>query len=292
MKSTSNTSKVYFTPNITKENLVEIYKKLGRELQGKVAVKIHSGEHDKGYIIQPEFMKPLVDYVKGTIVECNTAYDGRRNTSEAHWKLIKDHGFTDIANVDLLDENGEIELPIPNGLKIKKNFVGKNLEKYDSILMLSHFKGHQMGGFGGALKNTSIGLGSSHGKAYIHGAGIVENIWTCKQEDFLESMADAVKSIMDYRKDKIVFINVMKDMSIDCDCNNKPTPPAFGDIGILASLDPVALDQACVDKIYSYPEKEKTESFRKRMEEKKAIHILEAAETLGIGSRKYELITF
>lgn len=292
MQSTSNkVSKVYFTPNITPENLIKLYDAMGRQLPGRVAVKVTSSEHDKGYNIQPQFMKPLVDYVKGTIVECNTAYEGRRNTTEAHWKLMKEHGFTSIAKVDIMDEYGDLELPVPDGLKIKRNYVGKNLANYDSILVLSHYKGHGMAGMGGALKNTSIGIGSSYGKKYIHGVGVPEHMWNSKQDDFLESMADAVKAVMDFRKDKMVFINVMKDMSVDCDCDSNPTEPTMEDMGMLSSLDPVALDQACVDKIYNYPDKEKTKTLRARMEKLNAIHILEAGEQLGIGSRKYELIT-
>lgn len=289
-KSQNKVSKVFFTPTLKKEKLVELYKLLNKKLPGKVAVKIHSGEHDKGYIIQPEFMQPLIEYVDGTIVECNTAYEGRRNKSEAHWKVLKQHGFTGIAKVDLMDELGEMEIPVPTGLKIKKNYVGKNLANYDSVLVLSHFKGHAMGGFGGAMKNVAIGMASSFGKSYIHGAGIIEHLWTCPQDDFLESMADAVKSVYDYTKGNMVFINVMKDMSIDCDCASNPTPPAVENMGIMASCDPVAVDQACVDKIYNYPDKEKTRTLRERMEAKHAVHILEAGEKLGIGSRKYELI--
>ena len=286
---TSSKSKVYFTSKITKENLIKLYDILGRKLPGKVAVKVHSGEHDKGYIIQPEFMKLLVDHVKGTIVECNAAYPGQRDTSEKHWKVIEKHGLNKVAKVDIMDEDGELEIPVPDGLQIKKNFVGKNLANYDSILVLSHFKGHQMGGFGGAMKNTSIGIASAHGKKYIHGAGDLNHVWDCEQDKFLEAMADAVKSVMDYRKDKMVFINVMKDMSIDCDCNDNPKAPELSDIGMLSSLDPVALDQACVDLVYKSPDKGKA-SLIKRMEDLHAIHILESGEKLKIGTRNYELI--
>lgn len=288
-KIPAKSAKVYFTETITPEKMVDMYKALERELRGRVAVKVHSGEPGGHNFIQPEFMKPLVDYVKGTIVECNTAYQGRRNTTEKHWEAIKEHGFTKIAKVDIMDADGEMELPIPNGKQIKVNYVGSHLANYDSILVLSHFKGHQMGGFGGALKNMSIGIASSHGKAYIHGAGHPEQMWTCEQDKFLEAMADADKSIMEYRKGKLAFINVMKNMSIDCDCNSNPKAPEIADIGILASLDPVALDQACVDLIYASEDKGKA-SLIKRIEEKRGIHIVEAAEELGVGVRKYELV--
>ena len=214
---------------------------------------------------------------------------GKRKESKDHWELIKRHGFPDVGKFDLMDEEGEIELPVPTGKQIKTNFVGKNLANYDGIIVLSHFKGHMMGGFGGAMKNTSIGIASGHGKLYIHGAGDQKVGFECEQDKFLEAMADAVKSVMDYKKDKIVFINVMKDMSIDCDCDSNPHPPELKDIGMLASLDPVALDQACVDLIYKSNDKGKA-SLIKRMEEKHAIHILETGEELGIGSRKYDLI--
>ncbi len=284
-----DTSIVYFTPDITSQNLVGIYKTLGKELPGKVAVKLHSGEPGGHNFLQPEFVKDLVDYVNGTIVECNTAYEGRRNTTEEHLKAIKEHGFDKIAEVDIMDSEGQIELPVPSGKQIKINYVGSHLKNYDSMLVLSHFKGHQMGGFGGALKNLSIGVASSYGKAYIHGAGEPEKIWTCEQDKFLEAMADADKSVMDYFNGKITFINVMNNMSIDCDCNNNPAKPEIGDIGILASDDPVALDQACVDLVYRSDDKGKA-SLIKRIEEKHGIHTVEAAADLGVGSRKYKLI--
>ena len=282
-------SKVYFTKNITSENLVEMYKKLGIELKGNVAVKVHSGEPGGNNFLKPEFMKQLVEHVNGTIVECNTAYEGRRNTTEKHIKAIEEHGFTKIAKVDIMDSEGDMELPIKNGKHLTINYVGKHLANYDSILVLSHFKGHQMGGFGGALKNTSIGIASSYGKAVIHGAGDPKEIWTADQDSFLESMAEAAGSIMEYRKDKMAFINVMCNLSIDCDCNSCPHEPEMKDIGILASLDPVALDKACVDLVYNSKDSGKA-SLIKRMEEKHGIHIIEEAERLGIGTSDYELI--
>lgn len=282
-------SKVYFTKNITSENLVNIYKKLEIGLDGNVAVKVHSGEPGGNNFLKPEFMKELVDYVNGTIVECNTAYEGRRNTTERHIKTMEEHGFTKIAKVDIMDADGDIKLPVKNGKHLTVNYVGSHLANYDSILVLSHFKGHQMGGFGGALKNTSIGIASSYGKKVIHGAGDPEVLWDAKQDDFLESMAEAAGSVIDYRKDKMVFINVMCNLSIDCDCNSCPSKPEMKDIGILASLDPVALDKACVDLVYNSDDAKK-ESLIRRIEELHGIHIIEEAERLGIGTSEYELI--
>lgn len=281
--------KVYFTKNIVPENLIKLYEKLGRKLEGKVGVKIHSGEHNKGHIIQPEFMKPLVDYVKGTIIEANTTYGGRREKTEDHWKVIEERGFKKYFTVDILDEEGEMELPVAKPKQIKVDYVGKHLANYDSLLILSHFKGHMMAGFGGALKNVAIGIASSHGKAYIHGAGHPEKKWSTADDLFHESMADANQAVMNYRKGKMVYINVMKDMSIDCDCDANPKDPEMADIGMLASLDPVALDQACLDLVYNSPDKGK-ESLIKRIEEKHAVHLLETAEEEGLGSRKYELV--
>lgn len=284
-----DTAVVYFTPEITSENLVEMYKTLGKNLQGKVAVKVHSGEPGGHNFLQPEFIEPIVKHLNGTIVECNTAYEGRRDTTEEHKLAIKEHGFDKIAKVDIMDEEGEMELPVPDGKQIKVNYVGSHLKNYDSMLVLSHFKGHQMGGFGGALKNMSIGIASSHGKAYIHGAGKPEEMWTCEQDKFLESMADADKSVMDYMKGNITFINVMTRMSVDCDCNNNPAKPEISDIGILASDDPVALDQACVDLVYKSNDTGK-KALIERMESRHGIHTVEAAADLGIGVRKYKLI--
>ena len=284
-----DTSIVYFTPEITSSSLVNIYKTLGKDLKGNVAVKLHSGEPGGHNFLQPEFIKDLVTYLNGTIVECNTAYEGRRNTTEKHREAIKEHGFDKIAKVDIMDSDGQMELPVPEGKQIKVNYVGSHLKNYDSMLVLSHFKGHQMGGFGGALKNMSIGIASSYGKAYIHGAGKPEDLWTCEQDKFLESMADADKSVMDYMKGNITFINVMSRMSVDCDCNNNPAEPEIADIGILASDDPVALDQACVDLVYQSKDPGKA-SLIQRMESRHGIHTVEAAADLGVGTRKYKII--
>ena len=281
-------AKVYFTKEITPQAMIKMYEAMGVKLPGKVAVKLHSGEVGNQNFLRPDFMKPMIDYVQGTIVECNTAYEGKRNTTEEHWETMKLHGWTEIAKVDILDENGELELAVPNGRRIRKNYVGANIQKYDSMLVLSHFKGHPMGGFGGALKNISIGLASSHGKAYIHGAGNVEEIWTSDHDSFLESMADASKSVVDYFGDKIVYISVMKNMSVDCDCCAVAEDPARGDIGILASTDPVALDQACLDLVYASKDPGRGHLLE-RIESRNGVHTVETAAALGVGSREYEL---
>lgn len=283
-------SKVYFTHEISSEKLLEIYKKLGVELKGKVAVKVHSGEKGNQNYLKPLFYKDIIDYVKGTVVECNTAYDGARNTSEKHLKLLEEHEWSKYYNVDLLDKDAELELPVKEGKHLKVNYVGKNIENYDSMLVLSHFKGHPMGGFGGALKNISIGLASSHGKANIHGAGKPEEIWTADHDSFLESMAEADKTIMDYEKN-IVFINVMANMSVDCDCCAVAEDPCMKDIGILASTDPVALDQACIDLVYNSSDPGK-DHLIERIESRNGIHTIEEAEKLKVGTRKYDLIEF
>lgn len=283
-------SKVYFTREISSEKLLEIYKKLGVELKGKVAVKVHSGEKGNQNYLKPLFYKDIIDYVKGTVVECNTAYDGARNTSEKHLKLLEEHEWSKYYNVDLLDKDAELELPVKEGKHLKVNYVGKNIENYDSMLVLSHFKGHPMGGFGGALKNISIGLASSHGKANIHGAGKPEEMWTADHDSFLESMAEADKTIMDYEKN-IVFINVMANMSVDCDCCAVAEDPCMKDIGILASTDPVALDQACIDLVYNSTDPGK-DHLIKRIESRNGIHTIEEAEKLKVGTRKYDLIEF
>lgn len=282
-------SKVYFSSELTKENVVNMYKKLGVDLKGKVAVKVHSGEEGNQNYLKPEFFEDIVKCVNGTIVECNTAYEGMRNTTEKHKELIKKHGWTELFDVDIMDAEEEMELDIPNGKVIKKNFVGKHLENYDSMLVVSHFKGHPMGGFGGALKNISIGIASSHGKAYIHGAGVPENLWTAKHDLFLESMADADKSIVDYFKGNIAFINIMCNMSVDCDCCAVAEDPCMKDIGILASLDPVALDQACVDLVYNSDDPGK-DHLIERIESRNGTHTIDAAYELGVGNKEYELI--
>lgn len=283
-------SKVYFTHEISSEKLLEIYKKLGVELKGKVAVKVHSGEKGNQNYLKPLFYKDIIDYVNGTVVECNTAYDGARNTSEKHLKLLEEHEWFKYYNVDLLDKDAELELPVKEGKHLKINYVGKNIENYDSMLVLSHFKGHPMGGFGGALKNISIGLASSHGKRNIHGAVKPEEIWTADHDSFLESMAEADKTIMDYEKN-IVFINVMANMSVDCDCCAVAEDPCMKDIGVLASTDPVALDQACIDLVYNSTDPGK-DHLIKRIESRNGIHTIEEAEKLKVGTRNYDLIEF
>lgn len=280
---------VYFTREITPRAMVRMYEAMGVKLPGRVAVKLHSGEVGNQNFLRPDFMKPVIDHVRGTIVECNTAYEGKRDTTEAHWETMKLHGWTDIAEVDIMDAEGEMELSVPEGRRIKKNYVGGHLKNYDSMLVLSHFKGHPMGGFGGALKNIAIGIASSHGKAYIHGAGEVEKIWSADHDSFLESMADADKSIMNYFGERIVFINVMKNMSVDCDCCAVAEDPAMADIGILASTDPVALDQACLDLVYASEDPGKGHLLE-RIESRNGVHTVEAAAAIGVGSREYELV--
>lgn len=282
-------AKVYFTKKITPETMIKMYETLGVKLPGKVAVKVHSGEVGNQNFIKPDFMEPIIKYVNGTIVECNTAYEGKRNTTKEHWETMKLHGWCDIATVDIMDEEGEIELPVKNGYHLKANYVGDHLKNYDSMLVLSHFKGHPMGGFGGALKNISIGIASSHGKAHIHGAGIPEEIWTADHDSFLESMADAAQTIVDYYQENIVFINVMCNMSVDCDCCAVAEDPAIADIGILCSIDPVALDQACLDLVYASNDPGKPHLLE-RIESRNGVHTVEAAAALKIGNREYELI--
>ena len=283
-------SKVYFMKEISKENLVKIYDALNVKLPGKVAVKVHSGEEGNQNYLKPEFMQDIVKHVNGTIVECNTAYGGERNTTEKHRKLMKNHGWSKLYNVDIMDAEGQIELPIPEGKVIKVNYVGKDIQNYDSMLVISHFKGHPMGGFGGALKNISIGVASSYGKAYIHGAGEPEKIWTADHDKFLESMADADKSIVDHFKENILFINIMCNMSVDCDCCAVAEDPCMQDIGILASTDPVALDQACIDLVYNSNDPGK-DHFIERVESRNGVHTIEAAAEIGVGNREYELET-
>ncbi|MDD3219925.1 MAG: DUF362 domain-containing protein [Lachnospiraceae bacterium] len=282
-------SQVYFMKEITSEAVMRLYDTLGIELPGKVAVKLHSGEVGNQNFIQPEFWKPMIDKVNGTIVECNTAYSGERNETSKHWKTMELHGWTKIAEVDIMDEEGELEIPVEHGNQIQKNFVGSHLENYDSMLVLSHFKGHPMGGFGGALKNISIGVASSHGKAYIHGAGVEEEMWSSNHDSFLESMADAAQSVVNYFDGNMAFINVMCNMSVDCDCCAVAEDPCMKDIGILASLDPIALDQACVDLVYQ-SEDEGRDHFIERVESRNGIHIVEAADKLNFGKREYDLV--
>lgn len=286
-------AKVYFTKDISSEGLLKIYDALKVELKGKVAVKISTGEPGGHNFLNPKMIKPLVDKLNGTIVECNTAYPGRRNTTEAHWQTIKEHGFFDIAPCDIMDEDGDMPIPVKDGFHLKENFVGSHLKNYNSMLMLSHFKGHLMGGFGGALKNMSIGIGSSKGKIHIHTAGKSLNFddaWTCEQDHFLESMADADRSVVDFMgKENMAYINVANRLSIDCDCDSNPAEPEMADIGIFASVDPVAVDKACVDAVYNSSDEGK-KSLIKRMEEKHGIHTVEAAEKHGIGTTDYEIV--
>lgn len=267
-----------------------MYEELACTLPGKVAVKLHSGEVGNQNFIRPAFWKPMVGIVRGTIVECNTAYGGKRSDSKEHWNTMKLHGWTDIAPVDIMDEDGEIELPIQNGKRISVNYVGSHLTNYDSMLVLSHFKGHPMGGFGGALKNISIGIASSHGKAYIHGAGVPENIWTADHDSFLDSMADAAGSIVTHFSGNMAYINVMSNLSVDCDCAAAAAAPEMGDIGILSSLDPVALEQACVDLVYQADDSGKVHLIE-RIESLHGIRTIESAAARGLGSREYDLVT-
>lgn len=287
-------SKVYFTKDISASSLIKMFDVLGKKLNGKVGVKISTGEKGNNNYLNPKLIKNLVSYVSGTIVECNTAYAGNRNTTALHLETIKEHGFLDIADVDIMDSDGDMKIPVNNGFHLKYNYVGSHLKNYDSILMLSHFKGHPMGGFGGALKNMSIGVASSAGKAYIHTAGKtneVEELWSniAEQDDFLESMADADKSVVDYMNGNIVYINVINNISVDCDCVASPEDVCMNDIGIVSSLDPVAIDRACVDLIYSSSDKGRTHMVE-RIERQNGTHILDSAEKLGIGSQDYEFI--
>ena len=283
-------TKVYFSRTITPEKVLELYKMLDKKLDGRVAVKVHSGEKGNQNFLRPDFWKSVIDHVGGTVVECNTAYEGERNTTAKHVKLFENHGWTKYFPVDLLDAEGpDLELEIPNGKVIKKNYVGKNIANYDSMLVLSHFKGHPMGGYGGALKQLSIGVASSYGKAYIHGAGEVEKIWSSDHDSFLEAMADAAGSVVDYFGGNILYVNVMKNMSVDCDCCAVAEDPCIADIGILVSNDPIAIDQACVDLVYACSDPGKPHLIE-RIESRNGTHTIEAAAALGYGNRKYELI--
>ncbi len=288
-------AKVYFIKEITPENIVRIYKALGKKLPGKVAVKMHSGEQGNQNYLRPEFVKDMVDYVKGTVVECNTAYEGARNSTEKHKKLIKEHEWDKYFPFDLLDEEGpDMELDIPNGQVLKKNYVGKDLATYDSLLVLSHFKGHAMGGYGGALKQLSIGCASSAGKTLIHTAGATNDQRELfnnlpEQDKFLEAMADAASSVVNYFKGNAAYINVMKNISVDCDCDGNASAPCMKDMGILASTDPIAVDQACLDMVYNSTDPGK-DKLIERIESRHGVHTIEAADKLGFGTREYELI--
>ena len=288
-------SKVYFIKEITPENIIKAYDAVGKKLEGNVAVKMHSGEKGNKNYLRPEFVKDVINYVNGTVVECNTAYEGARNSTEKHLELIKEHEWEKYFPFDLLDREGpDMELDIPNGKVLKKNYVGKDLAKYDSLLVLSHFKGHAMGGYGGALKQLSIGCASSAGKTLIHTAGKETDqtkLWDNlpEQDKFLEAMADAASSIVDYFKGNAVYINVMKNISVDCDCDGNASDPCMKDIGILASLDPVAIDQACLDLVYNSNDPGR-DKLIERIESRHGVHTIEAAYDLGVGNREYELI--
>ncbi|MBQ9188119.1 MAG: DUF362 domain-containing protein [Clostridia bacterium] len=286
---------VYFTREITPESVIRMYKALGKELTGRVAVKVHSGEQGNQNFLRPAFLKPMVDYVGGTVVECNTAYGGARNSTQKHKKLFKTHGWTELFDVDLMDAEGpDVRFEIPNGKAIQENFVGKNLLHYDSMLVLAHFKGHPMGGFGGALKQLSIGCASSEGKAYIHSAGYTKDqsiVWGnhAEQDRFLEAMADAAGSVVRHFNGNMAFVSVMCNLSVDCDCCEVAEDPCMQDIGILSSLDPVALDTACMDRIYASDDPGKAH-FLARVNRQHGTYILDAAEAQGYGSKAYTLI--
>lgn len=288
-------SKVFFSSEITAEKVVELFHAAANDLPGgilpgKVAVKLHSGEPGNQNFLKPEFWQPVVNYVHGTVVECNTAYDGGRNTTEKHRETMEKHGWSKHFTVDIMDAEGpDAELLIPNGKRIKKVQVGKNMLNYDSMLVLSHFKGHPMGGFGGALKQLSIGCASSYGKAYIHGAGKPEKIWTGDHDSFLESMADAAEAVVRHFNGNMVFINVMKNMSVDCDCCAVAEDPCMADIGILASLDPIAVDRACLDLVYASDDPGR-DHLLERIESRNGAHTVDAAAELGFGSKEYELV--
>ena len=283
-------AKVCFSREITPEKVVALYRAVGRELPGKVAVKLHSGEQGNQNFLGPDFWRPMIEAVHGTVVECNTAYEGERNTTEKHRRTMIKHGWSTNFDVDILDAEGpDLELAVPNGRSIQKNFVGKDIANYDSMLVLSHFKGHPMGGFGGALKQLSISSTSSYGKAYIHGAGEPEKIWTADHDSFLDAMADAASSVAEYFKDKTVFINVMKNMSVDCDCCAVAEDPCMADIGILASLDPIAVDQACLDLVYASDDPGR-DHLVERIESLNGVRTVESAAALGFGTREYELV--
>lgn len=289
-------AKVYFSKEITPQQVIKLYNEVGSELQGRVAIKLHSGEEGNQNFMKPEFWKPIIETVGGTVVETNTAYGGARNTTEKHMELMQKHGWAKYFDVDVMDGEGPDEVfDIPDGKAIKKNYVGKNIKNYDAMLVLSHFKGHPMGGYGGAIKQLAIGCASSSGKANIHSAGVTNDtakVWsnTAEQDKFLEAMADAAKSVVDYFKGNIVYINVMKNLSVDCDCCAVAEDPCMQDIGILASLDPVAIDQACLDLVYKATDDPGQKHFLERVESRHGVHTVEAAAELGYGKREYELI--
>ena len=282
---------VYFSREITPEKVLELYKLLDKKLEGNVAIKVHSGETGNQNFLRPAFWKPLIDHVGGTVVEANTAYEGTRNTTTKHLVTIREHGWNRDFDVEILDEEGPDEVfEIPEGKVIQKNYVGKNIKKYDSLLVLSHFKGHPMGGYGGALKQLSIGVASAFGKAYIHGAGVPEDIWTADHDSFLRSMADAASSVVEYFGGDAVYVNVMKNMSVDCDCCAVAEDPCMKDIGILVSLDPIAIDQACIDLVYAATDDPGQTHLLERIESRNGVLTIEAAAELGYGSREYELV--
>jgi len=283
-------SKVYFSKEISSEKVLELFKKVGKELGGKVAIKVHSGEEGNQNFLKPDFWKKIIDYVNGTVVECNTAYEGMRDTTEKHMKLMDKHMWTKYFNVDIMDSEGpDMELEIPDGKHITKNFVGKNLKNYDSMLVLYHFKGHPMGGYGGAIKQLSIGVASSYGKKYIHGVGDTDNFWGSDHDSFLASMAEAASSVVKYLDNNIVYINVMMNMSVDCDCCAVAEDPCMKDIGILASTDPVAIDKACLDLVYASDDPGR-DHLIERIESRNGAYTIDVAEKMKIGSKEYELI--
>lgn len=286
-------SKVYFTKDLSSNSLIKLYDILGKKLEGRVAVKVHSGEAGNQNFLHPEYFKDIINYVNGTVVECNTAYSGERDTTEKHIKLMENHGWSKYFNVDIMDSEGDLILDVPYGKVINKNYVGKNILNYDSMLVLSHFKGHPMGGYGGALKQLSIGCASSKGKRYIHCVGrengSYEDMFKVEQDKFLEAMAESAKSVVEYFDGNIVYINVMSNMSVDCDCCATAKDPCIKDIGILASLDPIAIDQACIDLVFNSNDPGKSHLIE-RINSRNGIHTIEVAEGLGYGSREYELI--
>lgn len=282
-------AKVYFTRTVSPEAAIKAFDALGKELPGNIAIKLHSGEPGNQNFLRPAFMKDIVEHIGGTIVECNTAYEGGRDTTKAHRETMLLHGWTEIADVDIMDEDAQTELPVRGGKHLSVNYVGANLKNYDSLAVLSHFKGHPMGGFGGALKNISIGIASSYGKEYIHGVKEPEKKWTADHDSFLECMADAAKSVVDYFDGNMAFVNIMCNMSVDCDCCAVAEDPKIGNIGILSSLDPVALDKACVDLVYASDDEGKADLIE-RIESRNGIHTVDAAAAIGVGTPEYELV--